>query len=236
MLVSPLILVAIDKLLLPRHAHCGVPVLDEISEQQEAPIIIAGFGRYGQIVARMLLAHGIPCTVLDHDAEMIEAARSFGYRVFYGDASRLDLLRIAGAERARVIVLAVDGVEQSLAMAELIAAQFPQAQIVARARDVAHWNRLRALGVTLVERELFEASLRMGCTVLELLGHSADEAHELARRFRVHNIALVDKMYPHFKDRDKLLAVVRQGREQLEAQLAQERQEQVTQARNKDAG
>jgi glutathione-regulated potassium-efflux system ancillary protein KefC len=236
MLASPLLLVLVDKLLLPRFARLPGKTMDEISEPQEAPVIVAGFGRFGQIVTRLLSAQGIAITVLDHDVEVIELARSVGFQVFYGDASRLDLLRIAGAERARVIVLAVDGVEQSLAMAELIAAQFPQAQIVARARDVAHWNRLRALGVTLVERELFEASLRMGCTVLELLGHSADEAHELAQRFRVHNIALVDKMYPHFKDRDKLLAVVRQGREQLEAQLAQERQEQVTQARNKGAG
>ena len=81
MLVSPLLLVAIDKFLLPRYAHCDVPELDEISEQQDAPILIAGFGRYGQIVSRVLIAQGHPCTVLDHDAEMIEAARSFGYRV-----------------------------------------------------------------------------------------------------------------------------------------------------------
>ena len=96
MLVSPLILVAIDKLLLPRFANCGVNLPEEISELQEAPVVIAGFGRYGQIVARLLIAQGYACTVLDHDAEMIEAARSFGYRVFYGDASRLDLLRTAG--------------------------------------------------------------------------------------------------------------------------------------------
>ena len=107
MLLSPLILVGIDKLLLPRFAHCGVPVLDEISEAQVAPIVIARFGRYGQIVARVLLAEGIPCTVLDHDAEMIEAARNFGYRVFYGDASRLDLLRTAsGGPRPRCDPLA----------------------------------------------------------------------------------------------------------------------------------
>jgi glutathione-regulated potassium-efflux system ancillary protein KefC len=87
------------------------PTLEEISEHQHAPVIVAGFGRYGQIVARTLLAQGIACTVLDHDAEMIEAARrNFGYRVFYGDATRLDLLRTAGAGQARVLVLAVDDV------------------------------------------------------------------------------------------------------------------------------
>ena len=120
MLLSPLVLVALDRLVLPRFANCNTPTLEEISEHQQAPVIVAGFGRYGQIVARTLLAQGIPCTVLDHDAEMIEAARSFGYRVFYGDASRLDLLRTAGAAQARVLVLAVDDVEQSLEIVDLV--------------------------------------------------------------------------------------------------------------------
>ncbi len=87
MLLGPLLLVAIDKLLLPRYANCNTPQLDEISQPQHAPIIIAGFGRYGQIIGRMLSAQGIAATVLDHDADMIEAARSFGYKVFYGDAT-----------------------------------------------------------------------------------------------------------------------------------------------------
>ena len=107
MLVSPVLLVLIDKFWLPRYAHCGVNQPEEISEQQVAPIIIAGFGRYGQIVGRLLLAQDIPTTVLDHDAEMIETARSFGYRVFYGDATRLDLLRTAGAATAEILVVAV---------------------------------------------------------------------------------------------------------------------------------
>ena len=153
MLVSPLLLIAIDKLLLPRYANCGAPDLEELSEQQEAPIIVAGFGRYGQIVARVLLAQNIPCTVLDHDAEMIEAARKFGYRVFYGDASRLDMLRTAGAATARILVVAVDDVDQSLEIVDLVRAHFPALQIVARARDVTHWNKLRDREVMLVERE-----------------------------------------------------------------------------------
>ncbi|MFM2051844.1 MAG: hypothetical protein RL682_2335, partial [Pseudomonadota bacterium] len=134
MLVSPLLLIAIDKLLLPRYANCGVPNLEELNEQQEAPIIVAGFGRYGQIVARVLLAQNIPCTVLDHDAEMIEAARKFGYRVFYGDAARLDMLRTAGAATAKILVVAVDDVDQSLEIVDLARAHFPALQIVARAR------------------------------------------------------------------------------------------------------
>ena len=225
MLLSPLLLVAIDRLLLPRWAKTQGPVLEEISEPQSAPLIVAGFGRYGQIIGRMLLAQGIPATVLDHDAEMVEAARSFGYRVFYGDATRLDLLRTAGAATAKILVVAVDDVDQSLAIVDLAREHFPTAQIVARARDVTHWNALRDRGVLHVERELFESSLRSARTVLELLGQAPHEARQSAMRFRRHNLALFEQMYPHHKDRARVIAVVKQGRQQLEEQMAREREE-----------
>lgn len=227
MLVSPLILVAVDRWLLPRYAHCGVPQLAEISEQQEAPIVVAGFGRYGQIVARTLLAQGIPCTVLDHDAEMIEAARNFGYRVFYGDATRLDLLRTAGAANARILVLAVDDVDQSLEIVDLVQAHFPHLRIVARAHDVTHWNKLRDRGVMKVEREMFESSLLSARSVLEMLGRSAEEAQQITTRFRQHNLELFEKLHPHYRDQAKLISVIKEGRAQLEEQMAQERAEQA---------
>ena len=227
MLVSPLILVAVDRLLLPRYAHCGVPQLAEISEQQEAPIVVAGFGRYGQIVARTLLAQGIPCTVLDHDAEMIEAARNFGYRVFYGDATRLDLLRTAGAANARILVLAVDDVDQSLEIVDLVQAHFPHLRIVARAHDVTHWNKLRDRGVMKVEREMFESSLLSARSVLEMLGRSPEEAQQITTRFRQHNLELFEKLHPHYRDQAKLISVIKEGRAQLEEQMAQERAEQA---------
>jgi glutathione-regulated potassium-efflux system ancillary protein KefC len=227
MLLSPLLLVAIDKLLLPRYAQAGGPVLDEISEPQGAPVIIAGFGRYGQIIGRMMLAEGVAATVLDHDAEMIEAARSFGYKVFYGDATRLDLLRTAGAASAKVLVVAVDDVEQSLAIVDLAREHFPNLTLVARARDVTHWNQLRDRNVTLVEREVFESSLRSARAVLEQLGRPPHEARQSAMRFRQHNLALFEKMHPFYKDRSKLIAVVKQGRQQLEEQMASERAQQA---------
>ena len=225
MLLSPLVLVAIDKLLLPRYANCNTPQLDEISEQQHAPIIIAGYGRYGQIIGRMLAAQGLSATVLDHDADMIEAARSFGYKVFYGDATRLDLLRTAGAQTARILVIAVDDKDQSLAIVDLAREHFPHLELVARAKDVTHWNELRDRGVTRVEREVFESSLRSARTVLEVLGYAPHEARVHAMRFRRHNLELFERMYPHRKDRSKLFAVVKQGRAQLEEQMAQERAE-----------
>ncbi|TAH12947.1 MAG: glutathione-regulated potassium-efflux system protein KefC [Curvibacter sp.] len=227
MLLSPLILVAVDRLVLPRYAKGKGPVMEEISEQQDAPVIIAGFGRYGQIIARVLTADGFSTTVLDHDAEMIEAARKFGFRVFYGDATRLDLLRTAGAASARVLVVAVDDVEQSLEIVDLARAHFPALTIVARARDVTHWNQLRDRGVMRVERELFESSLRSARSVLELLGHEPHAARQTAMRFRQHNLELFEKLHPHYKDCSKLIAVVKQGRQQLEEQMAQERAQQV---------
>ncbi len=230
MLLSPLVLVAIDKLLLPRYANCGVIPMEEISEPQDAPVLIAGFGRYGQIVSRVLLAQGQPCTVLDHDAEMIEAARRFGYRVFYGDATRLDLLRTAGAETARVLVVAVDDVSQSLDIVDLAQAHFPALQIVARARDVTHWNQLRDRGVMLVQRELFESSLHSARSVLELLGQPLDAAEHAIQRFREHNLQLFEQLHPHYKDSAKLISVIKQGRQQLEEQMAREREEQAQRA------
>jgi glutathione-regulated potassium-efflux system ancillary protein KefC len=226
MLLTPLLLVVIDKFLLPRWAGSNTPQLDELSEPQNAPIIIAGFGRYGQIIGRMLAAQGIASTVLDHDADMVEAARSFGYKVFYGDATRLDLLRTAGAETATILVIAVDDVEQSLAIVDLAHDNFPHLELVARARDVTHWNKLRDRGVMRVEREVFESSLRSARTVLEVLGFTPSEARSHAMRFRRHNLQLFEQMHPHYKDRAKLIAVVKQGRRQLEEQMAQERAEQ----------
>ncbi|WP_296509802.1 glutathione-regulated potassium-efflux system protein KefC [Rhodoferax sp.] len=226
MLLSPLVLVAVDRLLLPRYAARRGSALEEIAEPQDAPVIIAGFGRYGQIVGRVMLAEGISSTVLDHDADMVEVARKLGYRVFYGDATRLDLLRISGADKAKVLVVAVDDVEQSLAVVDLVREHFPQLPIVARARDVTHWNQLRERGVTLVERELFESSLRSARSVLETLGQPAHVARQTAMRFRQHNLALFEKMRPHFKDSSKLIATIKQGRQQLEEQMAQERADQ----------
>ncbi|HUR87889.1 MAG TPA: glutathione-regulated potassium-efflux system protein KefC [Ramlibacter sp.] len=231
MLLSPLVLIVIDKWLLPRWANCNTPQMAEISEMQHAPVIIAGFGRYGQIIGRLLTAQGIASTVLDHDADMIEAARAFGYKVFYGDATRLDLLRTAGADAAKILVVAVDDVDQSLKIVDLAHEHFPHLELVARARDVPHWNRLRDRDVLRVEREMFESSLRSGRSVLEILGFAPAEARRHAVRFRRHNLQLFEQMHPHYKDRGKLIAVVKQGRQQFEEQMAQERADQAQRRR-----
>ncbi len=223
MLLSPLVLVAIDKLLLPRYANRGAAKMDEISEQQNAPIIVAGVGRYGQIILRILTANGYKATVLDHDAEQVEGLMRFGYRAFYGDASRLDLLRTAGAATAKVLIVAIDNVEQMLEIVDICNEHFPKLQLVVRARNVQHFYQLRAKGVTMIQRETFESSLLSAEDVLKTLGHSAEDAHVFAQRFRAHNLAQIEEMWPHHNDEERLISLAKAGRQQMEELMAQER-------------
>ena len=178
MLISPLLLVAIDKWLLPRYSVKGSPRMKEIEEPQSANVVICGFGRYGQIVGRALVPQGVSVTVLDHDPDTIESLRQIGFRVFYGDATRLDLLRIAGVAHARAVVVAVDDIDQSLEIVDLMRENFPDVPIVARARNVGHLFQLRDRGVKHIEREVFESSLRSARSVLEELGWPPAEARE----------------------------------------------------------
>jgi glutathione-regulated potassium-efflux system ancillary protein KefC len=225
MLFTPLLLLMADRWWIPRLAGIGGgPKPDEISEPQHAPVIIAGFGRYGQIVGRLLYANGIRPTVLDHDAEAIEALRKFGWRVFYGDATRLDLMRIAGAEKARVLVLAVDDMAQSVRIAEMVREHFPHLAVVARARNVQHYFALRDLGVDMIERETLDSALMSGRSALESLGWHPHQARTLAMRFRRHTLEQLDAMGLRWKDEDHLIAVAKQGREQLETLFAEERE------------
>jgi glutathione-regulated potassium-efflux system ancillary protein KefC len=225
MLLSPLLLVAIDRWLLPRYSAPTPTAMEEISEQQDAKVVICGFGRYGQIIGRMLSAQGLKITVLDHDPDTIESLREFGFRVFYGDATRLDLLRTAGAGTAKVVVVAVDDIEQSLQIVDLVREHFPNARIVARARNVAHVYHLLDRKIEFIEREIFESSLRSARSVLEGLGWPAHEARETAMRFRLRNIQLMHEVYPHYKDRAKLIAAQKEGRQQFQEQIAREREE-----------
>jgi glutathione-regulated potassium-efflux system ancillary protein KefC len=225
MLVTPLLLVAADRWLIPRLAGQNRKAMAEIDEPQNQAVIIAGFGRYGQVVGRMLYANGIQPTILDIDSEQIEAMRRFDWRVFYGDAKRLDLMRTAGAARAKILVLAIDDVAQSVAVAQMVRENFPNLTIVARARNVRHYFELHDLGVTMIERETLDSALMSARSVLEQLGWQRHQARTLALRFRRHNVDQLLQLAPHRKDEAKLIAVSKQGRQQLEALFAQERDE-----------
>ena len=223
MLVTPLLLVAMDRRARRAGAAGAAASPHALAEPQHSPVIIAGFGRYGQIVGRLLYANGIRPTVLDHDAEQVEAVRRFGFRVHYGDATRLDLLRTAGAATARVLVVAIDDVEQNLRLVDLARTHFPDLVVVARARNVQHWFALRDRGVTHIERETLDASLASARHVLEQLGWHPHHAHQLAMRFRRHSVAQLEALWPHHRDEKTLVSMSRQARQQLEELFAQER-------------
>jgi glutathione-regulated potassium-efflux system ancillary protein KefC len=229
MAATPFLLLAHD-VALARSARRAAEA--DVIDDDSAPVIIAGFGRVGMIVGRMLFAHGSRATVLDHDPDQIELLRRFGFKVFYGDATRLDLLEAAGAAKAKVIVVAVDDVDESLRIVDLAREHFPRLEIVARARNVQHYRLLRDRGVVLAERETFEAALRLGRDVLERLGAEPYEARLVADAFRRHNRADLERMVAQPRDEQAAVAAAQQGREELAEMLRLDRErharEQVT--------
>lgn len=218
MALTPLLLILNEKL--GKTAREERP--DDEIDHHHAPVIIAGFGRFGQIVGRLLFASGTKATVLDHDPETIDSLRKFGFKIFYGDATRLDLLQAAGAAQAKLLVIALDDMNASVKLAELAREHFPHLRIVARARNVTHYIKLKALKIRHVERETFESALRLGRRSLEHLGVAPYEARERADRFRMHNIESLEELLPVFGDESRRLSVAKQGRAQLEAQFAQD--------------
>ena len=222
MALTPLLLLLHDRMC-ERSASATKREYDAI-EPGEARVIMAGFGRFGQIVGRMLFACGYSVTVLDHDPDQVELLRKLGFRVFYGDATRVDLLEAAGASRATLLVNAIDGIEDSLKLVDLAREHFPKLEIVARARNVTHFFELRARGVTLPERETFESALLTARKALSVLGVAPYEAREQADRFRRHNLQMLLQMEPVFRDETRRLSAARAGREELEAQFERDRQ------------
>ncbi|AGB81009.1 Kef-type potassium/proton antiporter, CPA2 family [Serratia sp. FGI94] len=195
----------------------------DVIDEDNASVIIAGFGRFGQIAGRMLLANGVRTVVLDHDPDHIETLRKFGTKVFYGDATRADLLEAAGAEKAQVLINAIDDVEANLQLTELARRHFPHLKVVARARDVDHWYQLRRLGVEKPERETFESSLRIGREALELLGMDAYEAREKADIFRCYNHKMLESTVEHYEDTEFRIASLQRAKEMLSNAIEQDR-------------
>jgi len=220
MAATPLLLLAHDRWLCRRaESEREADAIDE-----EAPVIIAGFGRFGQIVGRILLANDVRAVVLDHDPDQIEMLRKFGYQVFYGDATRLDLLRAAGAAKARLLVNAIDDMDASLLLTDRVRANFPGLPIIARARNVSHYYELRLRGVTVIERETFESALRAARSALESLGVEAYRAREMADAFRRQNRITLEATLPHYQDETRFLTAVKAGREELEEMFARDRE------------
>lgn len=221
MVSTPLLLLFHDKVLEPRYRGQNKREPDAIDDN-EGHVIIAGFGRFGQIIGRLLNANRIKLTILDHDPDQIELLRRFGFKVFYGDATRIDLLTAAGAAKARALVLAIDDIDDSLALADAVRENFPDLPILARARNVTHMYQLMDRGVTIVERETFESALQLGRRALSQLGFGAYRAREAMLKFREHNKNSVDAVYPYYKDREQYVSMAKRARDELNAMFARD--------------
>jgi glutathione-regulated potassium-efflux system ancillary protein KefC/glutathione-regulated potassium-efflux system protein KefB len=214
MMLAPLLLIAYEAVA-QRTASAPEAPYDDIDVRDKA-VIIAGFGRVGQIVARVLQVKGLPFTALDSSPTNVNFVRRFGNEVYYGDPSRLDLLRAAGAQNARALVLAIDDLEASVRTAILVREQFPQLRIFARARNRQHAFALMDAGVTEVIRETYASSLEIATAVLEALGESPANAREAVRRFRVHDQKTLLAQYAVKEDEEKFRATSIAAAKQLE--------------------
>jgi len=219
MLVTPLLLLLYSRFV---RVDCGERPRDTIEETNA--VIIAGFGRFGQIVGRVLLAHGITPTLIDYDPDQVELMRQFGWKCYYGDASRLDLLEEAGIAKARLLVIAINDPVAAVAMAKLAQQRWPQVEVVARARSRTDAFEFRELGLQPV-RETFYSSLEVAKQSLIALGESPASANKIIAHFEQHDLKQLDATLKVRNDRQAVLNIAEQGRQDLKAVLMAERGE-----------
>jgi len=200
MIITPLMIIFYERYVQPRYVDCVAPPDGSEVQDLKSPVIVAGFGRFGQVVSRLLKADGYPTTLLDHDASQIELSGRFGNKVFYGDASRVDLLRAAGADKARLLIVAIDDREKSVELVETARINFPNLKVLARAYDRPHAYQLMAAKADGVTRETYGSALLMGEQALELLGNDAARAHRVMDLFREHDEAGLQKMFQVWGD------------------------------------
>ncbi|MDA1245337.1 MAG: monovalent cation:proton antiporter-2 (CPA2) family protein [Proteobacteria bacterium] len=203
------------------------PDQDRHWDSHQPEVIIAGFGRFGQIIGRLLRARHIPFTAMDKDSAHVEFVRQFGNRLYYGDLTRIDLLRSAGIKHAKILVVAVNDVAQSLAIIDLAREQNSRIKIIARAVDRFHAYELYKRKVESVVRETFASSLEAATETLEQLGYTEGQALEVAKRFRWHDEELLERSAQHLEDMEELRNIARQGRRELELLFEEDTRKQV---------
>lgn len=214
MALTPILLL-LDRVISARFATAPPRVFDTLPEA-DSHVVIAGFGRFGQIVARVLRAKGVPFTALDISAEQVEFVKRFGAKAFYGDASRLEVLEAAQTGKARAFVLAIDDVEASMRAAEIVKSHYPDVPIYARARDRAHAHRLLDLGVATLRRETFLSSLDLTRELLRGLGYSERIANRAVATFKAHDERRLIEDYKLASDVEKLQERARSSQAMLE--------------------
>jgi monovalent cation:proton antiporter-2 (CPA2) family protein len=199
-------------------------VYDTSAQVSEPEVLIAGFGRFGQVSARILAANNIPFTALDKNAEHIEFVKQFGNKVFFGDACRLDLLEAAGIAHARVILVAVDDEDDALKIAQLVTDNFPSVKVIARAKNRFTAVKLTHLGVATNVREVFAGGLEAATMLLQAYGLSDTETNSLINIFDAHDRALLESTILKNMDIDQLVALSNQDRQELHNLFEEDKQ------------
>jgi voltage-gated potassium channel Kch len=194
MFLTPALFIFFDRVLLPRYG-AGAPQRDPDLIEEQGRVLIAGIGRFGQIVNRLLVANGIPTVVLDHDARLVDNLRQLGIKSYFGDASRHDLLESAGIDEAQLFVIAIDDRERAVELTRHARQKYPGLALLARAFDQIHYYQLRNAGADYIVKETYHAALELGSEALTRLGYHPFRAEQLRRTFIVTENETVEDMY-----------------------------------------
>lgn len=228
MAITPLLLLGDE--FINRRLRKAEPQFDT-PPKADGHVVIAGFGRFGQIVARVLRATQVQFTALDINAEQVNLVNQFGNKIYYGDASRLGILEAAQTQNARAFVLAIDDIETSVRTAQIVRTHFPHVPIFARARNRQHVHRLMDLGIEEIERETFLSALELTKSLLGGLGTPSGRAKWVMDTFRESDERRLYDDYTHYTDTEKLQLHARKQSQELEELFAQDAVEREAKAK-----
>jgi monovalent cation:proton antiporter-2 (CPA2) family protein len=215
MMATPFLMMANERFVIPRFmSRLPEREYDKITENN--PVILAGYGRFGQIIGRFLNAQGVKITILEKDPDQIELLRKFGHRGYFGDASRIELLESAGAAKAKLLVVAVDDADKCLEIVKLARQYFPNLKIYARARNRRHAYELHKAGADYFRRETFDSSLTMAQEAMKLLGADPADVASKAAKFMQHDEKTLHKSFEFFESEPQMISFSRQAAGELE--------------------
>ena len=228
MAATPLLFAASERFLIPGLSRRKAPTYDTI-DGPPTPVIICGFGRFGQIIGRVLGMQGVPFTALDYSSDQVQVVRRFGGKVFFGNPAREDVMRAAGAGSAKLLVVALDDMDNALRVVEVAHRHFPHLQILARARNRRHAHLLMDRGVTRIVRETFFSSLRMSEMVLQSLDVPPEAAHRAIELFREHDEQTLQETHAVAHDEQQLIQSTQQAVQELQFLFETDRQTPIPQ-------
>ena len=224
MAVSPLLLIFNDKAVSPILARWQNKLEYDEVEEQENPVILAGFGRFGLVVGRILLANNIKVTILDNNPSNVEVLRKYGFKLYFGDVTRPQLLENAGIKNARMLILSMAEHDEALKIAAYVREKYPQVKILARAKDIFHVFEFFKLDVRTVQREMFESASELGAKALNELGYTKYDAYRATRTFKHHEDKVTDELYRHWlEDHNEFIRESRRFAEQVSETLQTEK-------------